>query len=66
VAKARHAEARDETRNETRDRAPAALTPSPRERREETLMQCRAHGYDERQCFQHACTMTRYGFVCKG
>ncbi|KQV40232.1 hypothetical protein [Massilia sp. Root335] len=66
VAKVRHAEARDETRDETRDRAPAALTPSPRERREETLMQCRAHGYDERQCFQHACTMTRYGFVCKG
>jgi hypothetical protein len=44
----------------------AAAEPSPRQRREETLMQCRAHGYDERQCFEHACTMTRYGLVCRG
>jgi hypothetical protein len=29
-------------------------------------MQCRAHGYDERQCIQRACTMTRYGLACKG
>jgi hypothetical protein len=40
--------------------------PSARQRREETLMQCRAHGYDERQCVQHGCEMTRYGFACKG
>jgi hypothetical protein len=45
---------------------PAAAEPSPRQRREETLMQCRAHGYDERQCIQRACTMTRYGLACKG
>jgi hypothetical protein len=44
----------------------AAAEPSARQRREETLLQCRAHGYDERQCFRHACTMTRYGFVCRG
>lgn len=40
--------------------------PSPRQRREETLMQCRAHGYDERQCMQRGCEMTRFGFACKG
>jgi hypothetical protein len=58
AAKARHAQVQDEP--------PAAAVPSPRERREETLMQCRAHGYDERQCIQRACTMTRYGLACKG
>jgi hypothetical protein len=40
--------------------------PSARQRREETLLQCRAHGYDERQCLQRGCEMTRYGFACKG
>jgi len=40
--------------------------PSARQRREETLMQCRAHGYDERQCLRRGCEMTRYGFACKG
>jgi hypothetical protein len=39
---------------------------SYRQRREETLMQCRAHGYDERQCFQRGCEMTKFGFACKG
>lgn len=39
---------------------------SYRQRYEETLMQCRAHGYDERQCLQRGCEMTRYGFACKG
>jgi hypothetical protein len=58
TAKARRATARE---------APAAAAePSPRQRREETLMQCRAHGYDARQCIERACTMTRYGLVCKG
>lgn len=49
--------------------APAAgqpATPSPRRRREETLMQCRAHGYDERQCMARGCEMTRFGFACHG
>ena len=45
---------------------PTPATPSPRQRREETLMQCRAHGYDARQCIERACTMTRYGLACKG
>ena len=43
-----------------------AADPSPRQRREETLMQCRAHGYDARQCIERGCTMTRYGFACRG
>jgi hypothetical protein len=62
AAKARHAQ----VQAHAPDRAPVAATPSPRERREETLMQCRAHGYDERQCIQRACAMTRYGLACKG
>ncbi len=44
----------------------AGIEASPRQRREETLMQCRAHGYDERQCLRRGCEMTRYGFACKG
>jgi hypothetical protein len=39
---------------------------SYRQRYEETMMQCRAHGYDERQCLQRGCEMTKYGFACKG
>lgn len=46
--------------------AQAEREPSARQRREETLMQCRAHGYDERQCLQRGCEMTRFGFACKG
>jgi hypothetical protein len=46
--------------------AEPAREPSARQRREETLMQCRAHGYDERQCLQRGCEMTRFGFACKG
>jgi hypothetical protein len=52
-------------RQEARARIPDA-EPSARQRREETLLQCRAHGYDERQCLQRGCEMTRYGFACKG
>lgn len=46
--------------------APVPAEPSPRQRREETLMQCRAHGYDQRQCDRRGCTMTPYGFACRG
>jgi hypothetical protein len=46
--------------------APVPAEPSPRQRREETLMQCRAHGYDQRQCDRRGCTMTTYGFACRG
>jgi hypothetical protein len=58
--KTSHARAHD-----TLPAARAAAEPSPLQRHEETLLQCRAHGYDERQCLRHACTMTRYGFVCR-
>jgi hypothetical protein len=40
--------------------------PSSRQRFEETLLQCRAHGYREHECLERGCQMTRYGFVCKG
>jgi hypothetical protein len=53
-------------REATPEVRPAKAEPSPRERREETLMQCRAHGYDERQCIRRGCAMTRYGFACRG
>ncbi len=46
--------------------AAADSEPSGRQRRDETLLQCRAHGYDERQCLQRGCEMTRFGFACKG
>jgi hypothetical protein len=46
--------------------AAAKATPSPGQRREETLRECRALGYDARQCVQRACSMTRYGLVCRG
>jgi len=35
-------------------------------RREETLVQCQAHGYDEQQCVQRGCELTRYGLACRG
>lgn len=39
---------------------------SARQRREETLMQYRALGYDERQCVRRGCAMTRFGLACRG
>jgi hypothetical protein len=53
-------------RTAAREAPPVAAAPSPRQRREETLMQCRVHGYDARRCIERACTMTRYGLACKG
>lgn len=40
--------------------------PATRRRREETLMQCRVLGYDERTCIRRGCDMTRFGLACKG
>jgi hypothetical protein len=60
---------RSQARKRPKAEASAAIPdsgPSARQRREETLMQCRAHGYDDRQCVQRGCEMTRYGFACKG
>ncbi|MGJ7917130.1 hypothetical protein ACI48D_16860 [Massilia sp. LXY-6] len=67
VTQPRHprSHAKKRARVEARAAEPAR-EPSARQRREETLMQCRAHGYDERQCLQRGCEMTRYGFACKG
>ncbi|QYF95420.1 hypothetical protein KY495_09840 [Massilia sp. PAMC28688] len=31
-----------------------------------TLKACREHGYHAAQCVKRACTMTKYGFVCRG
>lgn len=31
-----------------------------------TLKACRAHGYHAAQCIRRACSVTRYGFVCRG
>jgi hypothetical protein len=66
AAPARKRTAAKPRREATQDVRPAKAEPSPRERREETLMQCRAHGYDERQCIRRGCAMTRYGFACRG
>jgi len=63
--KPRRPPVRKHPKAEARAEIPADSGPSPRQRREETLMQCRAHGYDDRQCLQHGCEMTRFGFACK-
>jgi hypothetical protein len=57
---------RSEARGDSDDEGERDGERSYRQRYEETLMQCRAHGYDERQCLQRGCEMTRYGFACKG
>ena len=31
-----------------------------------TLKACREHGYHAEQCVKRACSMTKYGFVCRG
>jgi hypothetical protein len=51
---------------ETHARASADTEPTPAQRREETLMQCRALGYDARECAQRGCMMTRFGLACPG
>jgi hypothetical protein len=66
AAAARKKAAAKAKRAPVQEARPAPAEPSPRERREETLMQCRAHGYDERQCIRRGCAMTRYGFACRG
>jgi hypothetical protein len=41
-------------------------TQADRRKREETLLQCRALGYDEGQCIRRECGMTRFGLACRG
>lgn len=50
-------------------RASAARTEEPIGRSTsmaETLKACREHGYSEAQCIRRACSVTKYGFVCRG
>jgi hypothetical protein len=69
----RHTARRERERAAARQRRTVASSqpkapaePTGRQRREETLLQCRAHGYNERQCIQRGCVMTRFGLACKG
>jgi hypothetical protein len=62
----RRTQVRKHPKPEARAEIPADTEAPSRQRREETLMQCRAHGYDDRQCRQRGCEMTRFGFACKG
>jgi hypothetical protein len=55
-----------DTRARSADAPGADGEPTPTERREETLMQCRVLGYDERECTRRGCAMTRFGLVCPG
>jgi hypothetical protein len=64
--KPRRAHVRKHPKAEARAEIPADSEPSARQRREETLMQCRARGYDDQQCLERGCEMTRFGFACKG
>lgn len=52
--------------NEAAAGAPAIGDPAARQRREETRLQCEAHGYDAEQCLRRRCEMTSYGLACKG
>ena len=50
----------------TRAQAAVDAGPTPAQRREETLMQCRVLGYDARECTRRGCMMTRFGLACPG
>jgi hypothetical protein len=50
----------------TGTQATADTGPTPAQRREETLMQCRVLGYDARECTRRGCMMTRFGLACPG
>jgi hypothetical protein len=64
--KPKRSQVRKHRKAEASAQIPLDSEPSARQRKEETLMQCRAHGYDDRQCVQRGCEMTRFGFACKG
>lgn len=60
-------------RTPSRQFARAPLTPSPSARTlapestmAATLKACRAHGYHATQCIKRACSVTKFGFVCRG
>jgi hypothetical protein len=57
---------REQAISKAASRAPTERVQSDRRRREETLLQCRALGYDEGQCIRRECEMTRFGLACRG
>ena len=57
---------REHPASKAASRAPVERVQSDRRRREETLLQCRALGYDEGQCIRRECEMTRFGLACRG
>jgi hypothetical protein len=46
--------------------APAEKKPAPESAASATLNACKAHGYTAAQCVKQACSVTKYGFVCRG
>jgi hypothetical protein len=57
---------REHATQKAASRAPVERTQADRRKREETLLQCRALGYDEQQCIRRECEMTRFGLACRG
>ncbi|MEJ7807097.1 MAG: hypothetical protein WKG03_14390 [Telluria sp.] len=50
-------------------RAPAKLVerkPAPESAMAATLKACREHGYAADRCIKRGCSVTKYGFVCRG
>ncbi len=44
----------------------AKKEPEPESAASATLKACREHGYHADQCIKRACSVTKYGFVCRG
>jgi hypothetical protein len=44
----------------------AERKPAPESAMAATLKACREYGYHEAQCVKRGCTVTKYGFVCRG
>lgn len=44
----------------------AETKPDPESAMSATLKACREHGYSADQCVKRACSVTKYGFVCRG
>jgi hypothetical protein len=67
VGPARRKSEREPVRQVTRASSVGAEKPSARDTSmDATLKACRERGYDAAQCVKRACSMTRYGFVCRG
>jgi hypothetical protein len=67
VGPARNRSEREPVRQVARASSVGAEKPStPDTSMDATLKACRERGYDAAQCVKRACSMTRYGFVCRG